>query len=71
MTGDPKIYEQIKDTKRKITELLLDENGKKKLHLKQNYYEIGSKATKLLANHLLKQQAMNTINKLETHIQYQ
>lgn len=37
MTGDPKIYEQIKDTKRKITELLLDENGKKNLHLKQNY----------------------------------
>ncbi len=48
-TNDPKIYKQIKDIKTKITELLLDEYGKKCTYLKQNYYEIGPRATKLLA----------------------
>ncbi len=38
-TNEPKIYKQIKDTKMKITELLLDEYGKKNTYLKQNYYE--------------------------------
>ena len=48
----------------KITELLLDEYGKKNTYLKQNYYEIGPGATKLLAKRIRKQHALNTIQKI-------
>lgn len=48
----------------KITELLLDEYVKKNTCLKQNYYKIGPRVTKLLAKSIRKQQAMNTIQKI-------
>lgn len=61
--SDPKICQQIKDIKAKINDILLDEIEKKNKFLKQSYYEAGSKATKLLAKRIRKQQAMNNIHK--------
>lgn len=63
-TNDQKIYEQILDTKTKINDILRDEYGKNNIFLKQNYHEIGPKATKLLTRHIRKQQTRNTIHKI-------
>ena len=43
----------------------MDEYGKNNIFMKQNYYEIGPRATKLLAKRIRKQQAVNTIHTIK------
>lgn len=63
-TNDPKIYQQIRVVKTKINDILVDEVEKRNTFLKQNYYEAGSRATKLLAKCIRKQQVLNNIHKI-------
>jgi len=46
-TDDPKVYQKIKETRMKIKEMMIDEIEKKNKFLKQNFYEVGPKATKI------------------------
>lgn len=64
ITKEQRVYQQILETKTKINDILLDETGKKCLYLKQSYYEMGPRSTKLLAKRIKKQQAENTIHKI-------
>lgn len=61
--ADPKGV-TIKKLQNEIDEIYSEEVKKKLLFLKQGYYEAGSKAMKLLAYKLRKQQADITINKI-------
>jgi hypothetical protein len=63
-TSDPEILRQVKETKNKIDNILLTEVEKKARFVKQTYYEGGSKASRLLARRIRKQQALNTIYKI-------
>uniref|UniRef100_A0A3Q3ASL9 Reverse transcriptase domain-containing protein n=1 Tax=Kryptolebias marmoratus TaxID=37003 RepID=A0A3Q3ASL9_KRYMA len=63
-TKDPKVYQEIKVVKNKINEILQGEIEKRNTFLKQNYYETGSRAAKLLAKRIRKQQTLNTISKI-------
>lgn len=47
-TNDSEISQQIKETKTKINDILLDEIEKKNKYFKLGYHEVGSKATKIL-----------------------
>ncbi len=51
-TKDQKVYQEIKDLKTIISITLMDEEEKRNKFLQQNYYETGSKATRLLAKHI-------------------
>ena len=62
-TGDQSLLQQIKETRGEINEILRGEIEKKARFLKQSYYESGSKAARLLARRLRKQQASNTIHR--------
>ena len=64
-TNNPNICKKIRDTKTKINDILMDEYGKNNIFMKQNYYEIGPRATKLLAKRIQKQQAVNTIHTIK------
>lgn len=63
-TKDTKTYQWIKTLKTKINDLLLEEVEKRNKFVKQNYYEAGSKATKLLAKRIRKQQVLSNICKI-------
>lgn len=64
-TNDPKISQQIKETKTKINDILLDETEKMNKYFKLGYHEVGSKATKILAKRTRKQQAISNIYKIK------
>lgn len=61
---DPKIYQEIKEMRAKINDVLADEIEKKNKFLKQSYYEAGSKAAKVLAKRIRKQQVINNIHEI-------
>ena len=61
-TKESETDQEIKHLRTKINDLLLDEIEKRNKFVKQNYYETGLRATKLLAKRLRKQQVINTIN---------
>lgn len=60
---EQRVYQQIQDTKNEINYLLLSEMEKRCVFLKQSYYEMGPRSTKLLAKCRRKQQA-NTVYKI-------
>lgn len=64
--GNAKVKGEIKKLKGEIDNIFTqDTQEKKMLFLKQKYYEIGSKSTKLLAYKLCKQRVENTIYKIQ------
>lgn len=63
-SGDPLLLPQIKEARENINKLLNAEIEKKTRFLKQSYYEVGPRASRLLAKRLKKQQADRTIHKI-------
>lgn len=63
-SGDPLLLPKIKEARENIDALLNTEIEKKTRFLKQAYYEVGPKASRLLAKRLKKQQADRTILKI-------
>lgn len=63
--SNPKIKEEIKKIKNDIDDIYTLDTQKKIVFLKQKYYEVGSKSTKLLAYKLRKQRVENTIHKIK------
>ena len=61
---DPKLLSQMRPIKQEIDQIFCDEVEKKLRFTKQRYYEAGSKASKLLAWRLRKQQTENTVYKM-------
>lgn len=61
---DSDIFKQIKEARKKIDDILLDEVERKARFIKQTYYEGGSKATKVMARRIRKQQATINIHKI-------
>lgn len=63
-SNDTGLLHQIKEAKKTLNEILGDEVEKNMKFLKQTYYKVGPKATKLLARLIRKKQLMNTIHKI-------
>uniref|UniRef100_A0A8C9ZYH8 Uncharacterized protein n=1 Tax=Sander lucioperca TaxID=283035 RepID=A0A8C9ZYH8_SANLU len=63
-TKDPVLLNQIKEVRKKVDDILLEEVERKARFLKQTYYEGGSKASKSIARRIKKQQALNNIHKI-------
>ena len=63
-TMESEVLDQIKKIRKEIDELLMMEVERKSRFLKQTYYEGGSKATRMLAHRIRKQQALNNIHKI-------
>lgn len=61
---DPSTPEQMRPVKQVIDKILSEEIERKLRLMKQRHYEAGSKASKLLAWRLRKQEAENTIHKI-------
>lgn len=59
------INQEIKKKRADINEIYVEEIQKNLLFIKQRYYEVGGKSTKLLAYKLKKQQAKNNIYKIQ------
>ena len=64
-TEKTETYNQIKELRAKIQNAQLDEVEKNNRFVKQNYYEAGTKATKLLARRIRKQQEMSSICRIK------
>lgn len=58
------LLQEMKTIKGEIDKILRGEIEKKHRFVKQEYYETGPKATRLLARRIRKQQALNTIHKI-------
>ncbi|CAI5636845.1 unnamed protein product [Oreochromis niloticus] len=63
-TRNVQLQDRIKTLKKEIDNILTEEVEKKLRFLKQDYYENGPKAARLLARRLRQQQAANTIHKI-------
>ena len=63
-TQNTELSQKIKTTKTEIDEILRGEIEKKLRYVRQEYYETGPKATRLLARRIKKQQTLNTIHKI-------
>lgn len=63
--GNPEIKKEIKKIQVEIDEIYTQETQKKIIFLKQKYYEIGSKSSKVLAYKLRKQRLESTILKIK------
>lgn len=59
-----KTQQEIKEVREKINDLLQQEIEIKSRYLKQNYYDSGPKATKLMARQIRKQQTETRIHKM-------
>lgn len=62
---DSKTLKQMKEIRGQINDTLKSELEKKLRYVKQSYYESGPKSTKMLACRLKKQQALNTVYKIQ------
>lgn len=62
---DERTNQDIKRIKTEINDILAQEIQKKLMYMKQQYYEAGSKSTKLLAYRLKKQMSLNSIYKIK------
>lgn len=62
---DERTNQDIKRIKTEINDILAQEIQKKLMYMKQQYYEAGSKSTKLLAYRLEKQMSLNSIYKMK------
>lgn len=65
---DEATRQQLNQTKKKINNLLQNETETKARFLKQNYYESGPKATRLLARQIRKRQVELTVHKIRDPI---
>ena len=63
-SSDPKVGIEIKKKRNQTEELYSQETQKKLIYTKQNYYEGGSKYSRLLAYKLTKQQADDALYKI-------
>ncbi len=61
---DRKVEQEIKTVKNEINDLYIQEIQKKLFFLKQKYWEVGGKSSKLLAYRLKKKQADSALYKL-------
>lgn len=64
MNNDPSILEQMRPVKQENNNILSEEIEKRLQFMKQKYYKAGTKASKLLAWRLRKQQAEHTIHQI-------
>lgn len=61
---DPQTLSKIKEIRNQISDIYKEEIEKKLKFLKQTYYEVGPRATKLLARKIRKKQISQSINKI-------
>lgn len=64
-TNCEETHKQIKEVKANIKIAQLDEIERNNRYMKQNYYEAGTKATKLLARRIRKQQEMSNVCRIK------
>lgn len=63
-TQDTQTMIKIKEIRNQILDIYKEESEKKYKFLKQSYYEVGPKATKLLAKEIRKKQISHSGNKI-------
>ena len=65
-SGNQSTLKQIIDIRKEIDETLREETEKKARFIKQSYYELGPKSSKMLARRLRKQQESMMVNKIRS-----